>query len=137
MSITGSIIAIIILVAALILMRRTQKSIGDRPAPKSAAKATALKSNNTEYHAVSIRLGRNACTVAKEIQGERFLATEAPQFPLTGCDVSDCQCRFVHYSDRRTSDDRRNPYRGSMGISTGNLKQEQRAGRDRRDDSRD
>jgi hypothetical protein len=137
MSITASIIAIVILLAALILMRRTQKSIGDRPAPKGVSTTPALKSKKTEFHAVSIRLGSNACTVAKEIQGERFLAREAPQFPLTGCDVSDCQCRFVHYRDRRANDDRRNPYRGSMGGSTGKLKQEQRTGRDRRDDSRD
>ena len=137
MSLTASIIAIVILLAALILMRRTQKSIGDRPAPKGTAKATTPKPQETEFHAVSIRLGSNACTVAKEIQGERFLATEAPLFPLTGCDVSNCQCRFVHYSDRRARDDRRNPYRGSMGIATGNVKQEQRTGRDRRDDSRD
>ena len=134
MSITASIIAIVVLLAALILMRRTQKSIGDRPDSKNVSKAPARKVKNTKFHAVSIRLGSNACTVAKEIQGERFLATEAPQFPLTGCDVSDCKCRFVHYSDRRANDDRRNPYRGSMGISTGNLKQEQRTGRDRRDD---
>ena len=137
MSITASIIAIVILVAMLVLMRRTQKSIGHRPTLKGAEKKPVSQSKNSEFHAVSIRLGGNACTVAKEIQGERFLAKEAPQFPLTGCDVSDCKCRFVHYSDRRTTDDRRNPYRGSMGISTGNLKQEQRTGRDRRDDSGD
>jgi len=137
MSITASIIAIVILLAALILMRRTQKSIAHRPTPASSARKPAKQSKNSEFHAVSIRMGSNACTVAKEIQGERFLAKEAPHFPLTGCDISDCQCRFVHYSDRRNMDDRRNPYRGSMGITTGNVKQEQRTGRDRRTDSGD
>jgi hypothetical protein len=134
MNITVSILAIVVLLGALILMRRTQKSIGQRPATKGAAKPASPKSRNTEYHAVSIRLGNNACNVAKEIQGERFLAKDAPQFPLTGCDVSDCQCRFVHFKDRRARDDRRNPYRGTMGAATGNLKQEQRTGGDRRED---
>jgi hypothetical protein len=135
MSITASLIAIVILLAALILVRRTQKSIAHRPTAKSAVQKSAAKSSNSEFHAVSIRLGSNACTVAKEIQGERFLANDAPHFPLTGCDVSDCHCRFVHYKDRRATDDRRNPYRGTMGGSTGNLKQEQRKVRDRRNNS--
>lgn len=132
MSITASVIAIVILLAALVLMRRTQKSIAIRPTPADSASKPAQKSKHSEFHAVSIRVGSNACTIAKEIQGERFLAKEAPQFPLTGCDVSDCRCCFVHYSDRRNTDDRRNPFRGSLGIATGNLKQEHRTGKDRR-----
>ena len=137
MSITASAIAIVILLAALLLVRRTQKSISERPAPKREAQPSVRETQSTKFHAVSIRLGRNACTTAKEIQGERFLASEAPQMPLPGCDVSDCQCRFVHYKDRRATDDRRNPYSGTMGITTGNLKQEQRTGQDRRESSRD
>ena len=137
MSITASAIAIVILLAALLLVRRTQKSISERPAKKSKAQPSVTKAENTKFHAVSIRLGGNACTAAKEIQGERFLASDAPQMPLPGCDVSDCRCRFVHYKDRRTKDDRRNPYSGTMGVATGNLKQEQRTGKDRRESSRD
>ena len=137
MSITASAIAIVILLAALLLVRRTQKSIAERPATKHKAKPSVGKPENTKYHSVSIRLGGNACTAAKEIQGERFLASEAPHMPLPDCDVSDCQCRFVHFKDRRTKDDRRNPYSGTMGVATGNLKQEQRTGKDRRESSRD
>ena len=137
MSITASAIAIAILLAALLLVRRTQKSISERPAPKREAQPSVRKAGNTKFHAVSIRLGSNACTAAKEMQGERFLASEAPQMPLPDCDVTDCQCRFAHYKDRRTKDDRRNPYSGTMGITTGKLKQEQRTGKDRRESSRD
>jgi len=137
MSITASLIAIVILLAALLLVRRTQKSIAERPSPKQPAGRAAGKPQNTEFHAVSIRLGSNACTAAKEIQGERFLARDAPHFPLPNCDAAKCQCRFAHYKDRRSHDDRRNPYRGTMGVATGNLKQEQRTGRDRRNDSDD
>jgi hypothetical protein len=137
MSITASVIAIVILLAALLLMRRTQKSISERPAPKREAQSPVRKTQSTKFHAVSIRLGSNACTAAREIQGERFLASEAPQMPLPDCDASDCKCRFVHYKDRRTKDNRRNPYSGTMGITTGNLKQEHRTGKDRRESSRD
>jgi hypothetical protein len=137
MSITASAIAIAILLAALLLVRRTQKSISERPAPKRETQPSVRKAEKTKFHAVSIRFGNNACTAAKEIQGERFLASEAPQMPLPDCDMTDCQCRFVHYKDRRTKDDRRNPYSGTMGITTGNLKQEQRTGKDRRESSRD
>ena len=134
MSITISIIALVILVAALILVRRTQKSITHRPPQSGIAKPVARKSENTKFHAVSIRIGKRACQGAKDIQGERFLAAEAPEIPLADCDVASCECRFAHFKDRRARDDRRNPYRGTLGLGTGNLKQEQRAGRDRRHD---
>ena len=134
MSITASMIAIVVLIAALLLVRRTKKSIKTRPTPSSSKAAVPTRSQNTKFHAVSIRLGGNACTAAKEMQGERFLASDAPLFPLADCDSPKCQCKFVHYKDRRARDDRRNPYRGSMGSGTGKQKAEQRVGRDRRDD---
>ena len=134
MSITASLLALVVLLAALLLVRRTQKSIKQKPAKKSAARATTPPGQSTKFHAVSIRLDNNACTAAKEMQGERFLASDAPMFPLPDCDSPKCQCRFVHYKDRRARDDRRNPYQGSMGLGTGKQKAEQRAGRDRRGD---
>jgi hypothetical protein len=137
MSITASLIALVILLGALLLVRRTQKSITERPkASKPALKARG-QVQDTKFHAVSIRLGASACTAAKELQGERFLASDAPMFPLEGCDAANCNCRFVHYKDRRSRDDRRNPYRGSMGVTTGNLKQEQRTGAERRKNRHD
>jgi hypothetical protein len=137
MSITASIVAIVILLAALFLLRRTQKSIVQRPTAKPPARPSAGQPDNTKFHAVSIRVASGACAAAMGMQGERFLATEAPQLPLPGCDAADCQCRFIHFKDRRTIDERRDPYRGTMGATTGNLQQEQRTGKDRRKSPRD
>jgi hypothetical protein len=53
------------------------------------------------YHAVSIRLGKNACAAAKALAEQRFLAKEAPRLPLAKCDAERCGCAFAHYEDRR------------------------------------
>jgi hypothetical protein len=137
MSITASIVAIVILLAALFLLRRTQKSIAQRPTAKPPAQPSTGRPDNTTFHAVSIRVASGACAAALGTLGERFLASEAPQLPLPGCDAADCRCRFIHFEDRRASDERRNPYRGTMGVTTGNLQQEQRTGKDRRKPPRD
>jgi hypothetical protein len=137
MSITASIVAIVILLAALFLLRRTQKSIAHRPTTKPPARPSTGQPDNSKYHAVSIRVASGACAAAMGMQGERFLASEAPSLPLPGCDAADCQCRFIHFKDRRSIDERRNPYRGTMGVATGNLQQEQRTGKDRRKPRRD
>ena len=66
---------------------------------------------DTRFHAVSISLASNACRSAKGLEGERFLSNEAPRLPLPKCDVKECQCRFVHYEDRRDEEKRIGPYR--------------------------
>jgi len=134
MSITASLIALAVLLAALLLVRRTQKSLKSKPKATLSKRPASAMSQDTKFHAVSIRIGSKACVAAMEMQGERFLASDAPLFPLADCDAAACGCRFMHYKDRRSRDDRRNPYRGSMGLGTGKQKAEQRAGRDRRDD---
>lgn len=60
------------------------------------------------YHAVSIEPGSRCCKDARKLEGHRFLATAAPTIPLKGCTSASCQCRYVHYNDRRTNRDRRN-----------------------------
>ncbi len=59
------------------------------------------KTSDPQYHAVSLSLSANACDAAKALTGQRFLATEAPIFPLDGCNVASCTCGYKHYSDRR------------------------------------
>lgn len=90
------------------------------------------------YHAVSIKPGAYACSAANEMAGERFLATEAPEIPLPGCQSSNCECHFVHYKDRRAGKDRRSPFTsGGLAAATGKYTQERREGSERRDDSDD
>lgn len=79
------------------------------------------------YHCVSIRYRENACQAAKKLTGKRFLSKDAPALPLFGCDAATCFCRYAHYSDRRTGEDRRAPLKGEHNTGS-----ERRAGRDRR-----
>lgn len=48
-----------------------------------------------------------SCSAASEQQGRRYLAVDAPELPLTGCDVKECNCRYKNYQDRREDGDRR------------------------------
>jgi hypothetical protein len=86
------------------------------------------------FHAVSVRVGRKACMAVKTVEGQRFLAVEAPQLPLAECsNAEDCECRFIHHEDRRSGHDRRSPYSpGSVGTGTGTMEAERRQGGDRR-----
>ena len=59
------------------------------------------------WHAVSIASGSElsgapCCAAAMELQGQRFLSTEAPTLPLAGCsNPKACRCRYQHHPDRR------------------------------------
>ena len=125
-------LAALILVPLLLVwlfIRRQQ-----RLATKTDTKpVTRVGQKSTAFHAVSIKFGDHACTAAHELEGRRFLSTAAPRLPLSECDVLDCGCRFVHHKDRRTVKDRRSPFGpGGIGGGTGKYAQEQRQGKDRR-----
>ncbi len=55
------------------------------------------------FHGVSIEpMGGDVCPAALALAGVRFLAHEAPMFPLEGCDrPMRCRCRYLHFEDRR------------------------------------
>lgn len=42
-----------------------------------------------------------SCEAARSLAGTRFLSTEAPRFPLQGCDRPKCDCTYRHHPDRR------------------------------------
>jgi hypothetical protein len=48
-----------------------------------------------------------SCSTATEQRDRRYLAVDAPELPLTGCDAEQCNCRYKHYQDRREDTDRR------------------------------
>jgi hypothetical protein len=131
MDITISLLAIALLLVVLLIVRRGSKSKpGSRPAMQRPATSGKQK---TAFHAVSIKIGANSCEAAKDMEGRRFLSTAAPKMPLPECDVESCSCRFVHHSDRRKGEDRRDHWARSLtGGETGNFRQEQRKGPDRR-----
>jgi hypothetical protein len=128
--IVASIIAIVILLALLIYVRRHTASQTERP----ARPAVSVSDTGTRFHAVSIRYGANACDAAREMEGRRFLSSAAPKLPLPECDATECKCRFKHHQDRRSGRERRN-FWGGQGFgsgTTGQYPKEQRKGRDRR-----
>ena len=123
------IIAGLLLLAWLLLRLR-------RPAQKEAPPKSARRPGNTAYHAVSIKLGEQACEAAQAMSGRRFLSNAAPRLPLADCDAAQCACRFVHHNDRRSGKDRRSPFAaGGFGGGTGSFEQERRERPDRRQDA--
>ena len=97
---------------------------------------TVEDSTRSDYHAVSIKFDRNACKAAQKISGRRFLSGAAPRLPLQECDVPECNCRFAHHKDRRSSTDRRSPFAASgFGGGTGSFEKERRERSDRRQDA--
>ena len=59
------------------------------------------------YAGVMIRPCLEACAVATQQRGTRYLSTEAPTLPLPGCDTDECRCRYSYQDDRREHEDRR------------------------------
>lgn len=53
------------------------------------------------YHCVGVTATSSACVAARKLQGQRFLANEAPRLPLQGCSSLDCTCVYAHFDDRR------------------------------------
>jgi hypothetical protein len=81
------------------------------------------------YHCVAIKYRDGACRSVKKLEGKRFLAKEAPQFPLPNCEVRPCRCSYAHFDDRRVSE-RRTPYHSAMLASY--MQQDRRSGGGRR-----
>lgn len=64
-------------------------------------------SSNTRWKAVRIKTGLMCCKAAERMRGQVYLTAEAPVFPLEGCKVTGCECKYIHMNDRREGDDRR------------------------------
>jgi hypothetical protein len=133
MTVTVSVLALLVLVAVFLWLRRKSDTPGERPSPArpEAAGKTSV------FHAVSIKLGPKACLPAQEMSGKRFLSGAAPRIPLPECDVLDCKCRFIHHKDRREGDERRSPFGQGFTAITGTHPKEQRQSEDRRSENSD
>jgi len=71
-------------------------------ARSSSSRKTASSTSNREekFRAVSIQTGPRACTAAKYLKDKKFLSAQAPELPLSRCDISDCKCKYVYHKDR-------------------------------------
>ena len=88
----------------------------------------------SQFHAVSIKPGPDACAAAYRFTGQRFLSAHAPRLPLPTCDAAQCTCRFRHHKDRRAGPRRR----GEVGMMVAQYQgAERRHKRGRRADDRD
>lgn len=124
------IVALLVLLIAWGFVRMRKKTSPARPATTRSP-----RSRNTAFHAVSIKLPKNACAAARSLAERRFLATAAPRLPLPECDVLECHCRFNHHQDRRARKDRRSPFAtAATPDGTGRFEKERRDTEDRRND---
>lgn len=93
-------------------------------------------STSGAYHAVAISYSESACDAAKAMTGRRFLSSAAPRLPLPDCDALECRCQFSHHDDRRSGQERRNPFSpGNYGGGTGAYERERRDRQERRKDT--
>ena len=106
------IVALVAGVLLLLKIRASQSESGAAPTPgpkqrKKRVQQVALE--DPAFRAVEIKPGSNACEAARELQGEIFLSRDAPLTPLQDCTAQKCNCKYVHYEDRRQEFDRRDP----------------------------
>ncbi|MGI9293781.1 MAG: hypothetical protein ACR2PS_07335 [Pseudomonadales bacterium] len=88
-----SIITGIIVIAMLRLRSRSKKPAAPRGAKKS-------------FQSVTIKWSLDACDAVRKLDGQRFIGSEAPSFPLPECDAQQCTCRYKFHGDRRDGDRR-------------------------------
>ena len=132
---TMTILIVALLVIALLYFVLKGRGARSGKIASASRPATQQLSESDAFHAVSIKYTSGSCEAAKLMHGKRFLSSAAPKLPLPDCDVQQCRCKFQHHKDRRSSEDRRNPFQGPLASSaTGVHKIEQRQGRDRRAD---
>ncbi len=137
------LIPVALVVLAIVLLRMllsSRRRGGSRvPAPKKPGAnrpASGASSVRSDYRAVSVECGPEACEQALALSGRRFLIGRFEQLPLPECTSSGCSCKFVHHRDRRDSDgDQRAPtaLRSDLYIASGKPERRSRRGR-RKDD---
>ena len=72
-----------------------------RKSSRTARHKRLRKRHTSPFHAVEAHLHSGCCKAAKKLRGQRFLAADAPLFPLSDCNCKQCHCDYVHYDDRR------------------------------------
>jgi hypothetical protein len=91
----------------------------------------AVRRKSSPYAGVKIISAADSCACAKQLDGQNYLAREAPVLPLPDCDQSECHCRYKHLPDRREGD-RRSPVLLAQGDFFGAEALVPRQGRGRR-----
>ena len=129
----NSIFILVFIAAIAVLLYVLRRRQATHKAMEKEARLKESKERN-RYHCVEIRPRGKACEQAKRHAGVRYLSSEAPRLPLEGCNVAQCACRYVHFSDRRV-DERRQSYGLSNIITASTGGEDSRSKTDRRKDS--
>ena len=82
-------------------------SFGARPPTKAPGRPPNPSPSKSQWYAVQLLPGTRCCTAVKAAARKRWLSAVAPRFPLPGCDVKTCECRYQHHADRRAGPRRR------------------------------
>jgi hypothetical protein len=121
---------IVVVLAALILAAGAAYWFAARREAPRPGRATAPPPRaGGRFSGVEIRTRGGACRAAHALQGQRFLAKDAPSLPLSHCTHVKCGCTFSKLPDRRT-EGRRLDY-GTLNASLF-LAENRRMKRDRR-----
>lgn len=128
-----NIVAVIFLLLLGLLFFKIRLSTTDSTKtkrPKKGRKNSIHGSSpaKSSFGAVSIVFSGDACTAVRELEGQKFLGSEAPITPLRDCSCPNCQCRYVHYNDRRSQEDQRDPFasKNAQQLSERRSKRERR-----------
>lgn len=128
--------AVVLAIVVFRFLRSSAKPSGR--AGVATKRLSSAKAKGTAYHAVSVTCGPNACEQAQAMVGKRFLSGQISHFPLPECTSGNCQCKFVHYDDRRDAEgDKRAPtaLRSDLYTASGNPERRSGGGRRKRDHS--
>jgi hypothetical protein len=85
-----------------------------------------------DFRGVSIRTGPGCCDAVRPLSGARYLATDAPQLPVAGCDRKQCTCSYQRLPDRRSDEERRFGVGQFGGFGGTSRARDERTGDDRR-----
>jgi hypothetical protein len=89
-----------------VLSAQQKSARGSGNAARAANKASIGKDVDKKYRAVGIRPQLHSCQAVHALENIRFLAQDAPHFPVNGCDSRDCRCQYIYFSDRRDEERR-------------------------------
>jgi len=78
-----------------------------RRSKMSKRRSAKIHAKAGSHQCVMVSPCLGSCSIAAEQQDRRYLAVDAPELPLAGCDAKECNCRYKNYQDRRVDGDRR------------------------------
>jgi hypothetical protein len=65
------------------------------------AEERTTRDSRHRWHSVMIVPSSTACFVSQACKRNRYLSSDAPRLPLSGCNADHCNCKYRHYADRR------------------------------------